>query len=445
MYKTIFTHAPLYGRWHVDYLTITRPCTFTAATKVLVMEEERSRYVMLHATKTETAVETVLAFLQTFAIFGIPESIRSDNAPNLVAAAAKDFMHITGIKHDFSIPHQAHSNGIIERTCGDTGRLLRMLCCDLHAYGRWSLMLPLVQRQLNSLTRSTIGCSANQFLFGPRVNLDRYIIPTTPLDIPDEAREAVAASNTVQGLMDSLFIAQQDIMAKADKIRVKILNDNTRRKPFAPDAAPTVGQTVLVPWNDSNQRPEKLSANFMGPYIIVKLNRAGGTAALAHTIVPAPTGEPSTFTSAVSELLLFDDSLAIAEYDVPEDRFRQLAYFNNQTRHVACVLAYRPKAIITADHVTDASNFEYEVRFHDSASLADTQWLPYASIQHTFAFDSFWPCVARHITGHRGSAVPPEHRVVHQSSAASAASARRRRNQPVTSNPAASPPGIDDT
>jgi hypothetical protein len=123
MYKTIFTHAPLFGRWHADYLTTKRPCTFTGATKVLVMEEERSRYVMLHATQSETAIETVIAFLHTFSIFGIPESIRSDKAQNLILAAVKEFIELTGITHDFSIPHQAHSNGVIERTCGDTGRL----------------------------------------------------------------------------------------------------------------------------------------------------------------------------------------------------------------------------------------------------------------------------------------------------------------------------------
>ncbi len=218
MYKTIFVNAPLYGRWYLDFLSITNACMFTAATKVLILEEERSRYVMLHAVKAETALETVIAYLQTFSIFGIPESVRSDNAPNLAAAAAQEFLRITGIAHDFSVPHQAHSNGIIERTCGETSRLLRMLCCDLHAYGHWSLMLPLVQRQLNSLTRSTIGCSANQLLFGNRVNLDRYIIPAAPMVITDEARAAIRNSNTVQGMIDSLVIAQQDILDKADKI-----------------------------------------------------------------------------------------------------------------------------------------------------------------------------------------------------------------------------------
>jgi hypothetical protein len=141
MYKTILTRAPLFGRWHCDFMAVSTPCSFTHATKVFLMEEERSRFVMLHAVKDETAIEVVIAFLHTFSIFGIPEFLYSDNAQNLIQAATKEFIRITGISHDFSIPHQAHSNGLIERTCGDASRLLRMLCADLHAYGRWSLLL----------------------------------------------------------------------------------------------------------------------------------------------------------------------------------------------------------------------------------------------------------------------------------------------------------------
>jgi hypothetical protein len=156
MYKTILHDAPLFGRWHVDYMTISKhPCSFSGATKILVMEEERSRYVMLHCVQQETAIETVIAFLHTFSIFGIPESLYSDNAPDICQAVVKEFVRLTGIQHDFSIPHQAHSNGVVERTCGEASRLLRMLCADLHSYGKWSLLVPLVQRMLNSLDRQS--------------------------------------------------------------------------------------------------------------------------------------------------------------------------------------------------------------------------------------------------------------------------------------------------
>jgi hypothetical protein len=426
-YKTILTDAPLFGRWHMDFLTITTPCEFTGATKILVMQEERSRYVMLHACKQETAIECVIAFLHTFAIFGIPESIRSDNAPDLKDAAVKLFIQMTGIAHDFSIPHQASTNGLVESTCGDTGRLLRMLCCDLHAYGRWSFMLPLVQRQLNSLTRATIGTSANQLLFGNRVNLDRYIIPVAAMEISPEIREAVRQSDTVQNFTDTLFIAQQDILFKADQIRAKMLAEQNRRRPFKVDEQPVVGQLVLVPWNDSDTRPEKLSANAMGPYVIVHAQHGKSTVALVHTIQPTPAHEPTKLVSAIKDLYAFDDSLALAEYDVPEDRFRQLAYSDNQTRAIDCILNYRSASTLTAEAPNHVSNKVYEVRFENSTSLTDTAWLQYCDIRHSYAFESFWQFVQRDLSGHHGIAMPLAARTVHQ--ARSSAAAKSRRNQ----------------
>jgi hypothetical protein len=438
MYKTILARAPLFGRWHCDYMTVSRPCNFTAATKIFLMEEERSRFVMLHAVKDETAIETVIAFLHTFSIFGfgIPEFVYSDNAQNLVAAATKEFIRITGITHDFSVPHQAHSNGLIERTCGDTSRLLRMLCADLHAYGRWSLLLPLVQRCLNSLTRSTIGCSANQLVFGNRVNLDRFVLPTSPMAHDDDTRAAAAATDTVQGFLDHLLIAQQDLLHKADQIRVKLLNDQARSRPYAPGEQLREGQLVLVPWNDSNERPSRFAANFMGPYVVVRSEPHKGTVALAHSIVPNPPYEPKTYISAVSELRLYDDTLAIPEYDVPEDRFRQLAYINRNTRPVNCILDYRSLDHPLNDPANHVSNFEYQVRFDNSRTLTDTAWLPYSSVQHTFAFEAFYSCISRILTGHQCVSIPPAHRQTHQVRASAASQHRsllRRHARSITS------------
>jgi hypothetical protein len=426
MYKTILTRAPLFGRWHCDYMSVSRPCQFTEATKVFLMEEERSRFVMLHAVKDETAIETVIAFLHTFSIFGIPELVYSDNAQNLVAAATKEFMRITGITHDFSVPHQAHSNGLIERTCGDASRLLRMLCADLHAYGRWSLLLPLVQRCLNSLTRSTIGCSANQLVFGSRVNLDRYILPTAPIAHDDSTRAAAAATDTVQGFLDHLLIAQQDLLHKADQIRVKLLNDQARSRPFLTIRASPRRPACPCSMERLGRAPKSLRCKLHGPLCSRQIRAAQRNCALAHSIVPTPPFEPTTYISTVSDLRLYDDTLAIPEYDVPEDRFRQLAYIDRNTRPVNCILDYRSLDRAVTDPANHVSNFEYQVRFENSKTLTDTAWLPYSSVMHTFAFEAFYSCISRILVGHQCVSIPSAHRQTHQARASAASQHRRR-------------------
>lgn len=285
-----------------------------------------------------------------------------------------------------------------------------------------------VNKMLNSLTRSTLGCSANQLVFGNRVNLDRFILPTAPQRHDAQTREAATQSATVDNFLDSLMIAQQDLLQKGDEIRVKILNDHTRSRPFKPDEELVVGQTVLVPWNDYNKKPTRFAGNFMGPYVVVRIERGHNTVALAHTIVPTPQREPATLVSAISELRLYDDSLAIVDYDVPEDRFRQLAYIGRNARPVQCIISYRRIPLPDILPATDVNNFEYQVRFEDSTHLDDTDWLPYSSVQHTFAFQSFYGCARRELTGHRCIAIPSALRQVHQSNA-SAASRRRNRIQ----------------
>jgi hypothetical protein len=286
-----------------------------------------------------------------------------------------------------------------------------------------------VQRCLNSLTRSTLGCSANQLVFGNRVNLDRFVLPTAPLAHDDSTRAAAAATDTVQGFLDHLLIAQQDLLHKGDQIRVKLLNDASRSRPFLATEQVREGQLVLVPWNDKNQRPNRFSANFMGPYVVVRSSPAHGTVALAHTIVPTPTSEPATYVSAVSELRLYDDSLAIAEYDVPEDRFRQLAYIGRNARSIQSILHYRPAASQDASPANHVANFDYQVRFDDSAALDDTEWLPYSAVQHTFAFEAFYHCARRELSGHTCISIPSEHRQVHQLRASAAASQRSRQRR----------------
>jgi hypothetical protein len=232
--------------------------------------------------------------------------------------------------------------------------------------------------------------------------------------------------------MDHMLIAQQDLLHKADQIRIKLINDAARNRPLRRDDQLTVGQLVLVPWNDKNQRPSRFAGNFMGPYVIVRTEEASGTVALAHSIVPTPPFEPATYISAVSELRLYDDTLAISDYDIPEDRFRQHAYSDRLIRPVNCILNFRPLAQPVSEPANHVSNFEYEVRF-ENAKTPITSWLPYSSIYHTFAFEAFYNCMSRSITGHQCVAIPSSHRHTQQSRASAAGQRRRQLSRQAAS------------
>jgi len=343
----------------------------------------------------------------------------------LCEASVKEFVELAGITRECSIPHHALSNGMGESAVGETKRLLRMLCYDLKGYGKWSILLPLVQRQLNSITRSSIGTSANNLVFGQRVNLERYIIPVAPMAIDGSIRESLAKSDTVQNFTDLLAIAQQDILHKADLIRAKILDDRTRQRPLKQQEQLTEGQLVLVPWNDTNTRPTALSANFMGPYVVIHAITGHNTVTLSHTQQPPPSNEPAQLQSSTTELRIFDDSLAIMDSEMDDKRFRNVTYHDSTTKPIHCILTYKPRTIAIEHPANHVSNMDYEVRFDNAISLTDTAWLPYSAVCHTFAFESFWQIVQRELTGHKSIALPADQRKIHQNRS-SAASIRRR-------------------
>ena len=62
---------------------------------------------------TSTTSQSIINHL--FSIFGFPEEIRSDNAPNMVSEEMEFFFKQNGIKHSYWLPFFPRQNGEIER------------------------------------------------------------------------------------------------------------------------------------------------------------------------------------------------------------------------------------------------------------------------------------------------------------------------------------------
>jgi hypothetical protein len=415
-YKSILNHAPLFGRWHMDFLGIRAACHFTKATAILVMVEETSRYVMLWAVQHETSMEVLMAWLQTFAIFGIPEYLYSDGQSSFTADCIKEFRALCGISHDFSIPKQAHTNGLAETNCKEVGKLLRMLCDELHLFARWSLLVPIVQRQLNCLTRTTLGCTANDIVFGPRANLERYIIPCTPEELTPESLARINSTDIVKNYVQHQALAQSALLAKADAIQAKLLNTLTSQQQVSSTKELQEGMLVLVPWNDSGERPFKLAPALMGPYVVTRLPLSDNTVALSHIDNPAPPHQPQQLISSVSSLRIYDATHALEIYDLSDDTFRQLA-FNNIP--IDCIIDKRPlRNSVNSSNPKDVRNFEYLVRWKvdiNGLSFTDNpSWCRYQSVAHSFAFDHYFSFQHRFLELHTRSSVPQSSRNTHQ-------------------------------
>jgi transposase InsO family protein len=121
--------------------------------------------------------------LERYGSFNI---LTSDNGPEYANQVIDDLLKIAGIEHHFTMAYSKEENAIVERANKEVGRYLRDIIFDRGLIDKWSIVVPLVQRIINSSTHWVTGVSPAKILFGNSVDLDRGIflehIPGTPTE-----------------------------------------------------------------------------------------------------------------------------------------------------------------------------------------------------------------------------------------------------------------------
>ena len=100
------------GPWqrvHVDY------CGPIDGKMLLVIVDAYSKWFDVHVVQHSSSEATVNKLRTTFATFGVPETLCSDNGPQFTSAVFKEFMKTNGIHHATSAPYHPASNGLAER------------------------------------------------------------------------------------------------------------------------------------------------------------------------------------------------------------------------------------------------------------------------------------------------------------------------------------------
>ena len=111
-------HAPLnplewpdrpWIRVHVDYAGPFMGHMF------LILIDAHSKWMEVYPTSSSTSAVTIERLKQSFASFGLPEQLVTDNGPAFVSDEFQQFMKINGIQHIRTSPHHPASNGQAER------------------------------------------------------------------------------------------------------------------------------------------------------------------------------------------------------------------------------------------------------------------------------------------------------------------------------------------
>ena len=98
-----------WSRIHIDYAGPFMNRMF------LIIVDAHTKWLDVHVTSSATAAITIEKLQRTFATFGLPEIVVSDNGPSFTSHEFADFMRVNGISHVRTSPYHPSSNGLAER------------------------------------------------------------------------------------------------------------------------------------------------------------------------------------------------------------------------------------------------------------------------------------------------------------------------------------------
>ena len=81
----------------------------------LILVDAHSKWIEVHITTSVTSASTIGKMISTFATFGIPEILVTDNGSNFTSSEFAAFLKSNGIRHIKTAPYHPASNGLAER------------------------------------------------------------------------------------------------------------------------------------------------------------------------------------------------------------------------------------------------------------------------------------------------------------------------------------------
>ncbi|KXJ24314.1 Uncharacterized protein K02A2.6 [Exaiptasia diaphana] len=189
---------------------------------LLVITDDYSRYPVVELVKSTSAPTVIPVIDKTFATFGIPEIVRSDNGPPFSGKEFKEFAQTLGFIHRKVTPLWPRANGEVE---------LKKAILAARTEGKpWKTELCKLLRNYRSTPHSTTGIAPSTVLFNrPMRN-----------KLPSISQPTSGTSN----------IAQADQRAKE---KMKVYADS---KIYVKPSNISVGDTVLVKGDPSAKKSQ---------------------------------------------------------------------------------------------------------------------------------------------------------------------------------------------
>ncbi len=183
---------------------------------ILTVVDVFTGFVVLKPTKTKEMECIARCLWSIFCDFGTPRILQSDNGSEFVNQVVKALVNLFSIEHRLSTAYHPSTNGLVERTNKEVGRILKKLVEG--AYVVWDEWLPLVQLSINVHINSRTNSAPFALMFNRQFNFFKDFSKVSVLESLDEAFKDVKESWTTfqQYVLPALQLRNEDVKKQQD-------------------------------------------------------------------------------------------------------------------------------------------------------------------------------------------------------------------------------------
>jgi len=136
-----------------------------------------SGFVVLRPLPSKTAEEVVRQLLSFVGLFGIPNSILSDNGREFRNKLSDELVRTLGIKRLYTAPYHPATNGTVERVNRVVHNMMSIYLRQSHksTHQQWPTILPYIEYSINTTVNRGSGFTPFQLLFGHQPNLPGFL------------------------------------------------------------------------------------------------------------------------------------------------------------------------------------------------------------------------------------------------------------------------------
>ena len=322
---------------------------------ILVIIDCFSRWVELYETKSTTALDTAECLFNFYGRYGAAETISSDRGPAFHNDLIQQLVELGGSDYQFTTAYSHEENAIVERQNAEVMRHLRSIIFDARVVYSIKNYLPIVQRILNTVEKSTTGVTPAEMLFGNNLRLNTKVFDAKLVSKDSKLHDS---NFKLTDYMDEMLKQQETILTVARQHQ--LMRDTYHMQEHDSDYAEyPINSYVLYTPPEGKQR-EKSRMTHDGPLQVI--NRIGDI----YTVQNLVSGKP--FDTHISALRPF-------HFDPIRVNPKEVAIQNAQEFHIDRILSHRGDS-------NKRSSMEFMVRWLGYSEEYDT-WEPYNNLRDT--------------------------------------------------------------